>query len=151
MSNDEFDPLRQMRPDRVEPDEPPEPTVFAREKERLMSTIGDTTDTAAKNLRMPDIYARLAYIDDPEHAIGAASFRRGAAQAFPLDRIGGLAQARRIDDADRQTVRQCAEDFPQRERAFAWHSARADARPPGNLQVGLARREDAAVFEALES
>jgi PhnB protein len=64
VSNDEFDSLRQMRPDRVEPDEPPEPTVFAREKERLMSSIGETADPATKHLRMPDIYARLAYIDE---------------------------------------------------------------------------------------
>jgi len=62
--SDEFDSLREMRPDRVEPDDPPEPTVFAREKERLMTTIGDTSDDELKNLRMPDIYARLAYIDE---------------------------------------------------------------------------------------
>ena len=62
--SDEFDSLRQMRPDRVEPDDPPEPTVFAREKERLMTTIGDTNEDTQKNLRMPDIYARLAYIDE---------------------------------------------------------------------------------------
>jgi PhnB protein len=62
--SDEFDPLRQLRPDRVEPDEPAEPTVFAREKERLMSTIGETRDDTVPELQMPDIYPRLAYNDE---------------------------------------------------------------------------------------
>jgi len=62
--SDEFDPLRQLRPDRVQPDDPVEPAVFAREKERLMSTIEDTGQDAARDLRMPDIYPRLAYEDE---------------------------------------------------------------------------------------
>ena len=37
--------------------------------------------------------------------------------------------------------RQRAENFAQRQRAFTGHPARADAGPPGDLQVGLARRE----------
>jgi PhnB protein len=62
--SDDFDPLRALRPDRVRPDDPAEPTIFAREKERLMSTIGDATQEAASDLRMPDIYPRLAYEDE---------------------------------------------------------------------------------------
>jgi uncharacterized glyoxalase superfamily protein PhnB len=62
--SDEFDPLRELRPDHGRPDEPAEPTVFAREKERLMSTIGDTKTVPGEDLRMPDIYPRLAYEDE---------------------------------------------------------------------------------------
>jgi uncharacterized glyoxalase superfamily protein PhnB len=62
--SDELDPLRELRPDRGHPDDTAEPTVFAREKERLMSTIGDTQAVPAEDLRMPDIYPRLAYDDE---------------------------------------------------------------------------------------
>jgi uncharacterized glyoxalase superfamily protein PhnB len=62
--SDDFDPLRALRPDRVRPDDPAEPTIFAREKERLMSTIGDTMQDTSSDLRMPDIYPRLAYDDE---------------------------------------------------------------------------------------
>jgi len=62
--SDDFDPLRALRPDRVRPDDPAEPTIFAREKERLMSTIGDTAQEALSDLHMPDIYPRLAYEDE---------------------------------------------------------------------------------------
>jgi uncharacterized glyoxalase superfamily protein PhnB len=62
--SDDFDRLRELRPDRVQPDDPVEPTVFAREKEKLMSTIDATRDDASPVLRMPDIYPRLAYEDE---------------------------------------------------------------------------------------
>jgi uncharacterized glyoxalase superfamily protein PhnB len=62
--SDDFDRLRELRPDRVQPDDPAEPTVFAREKEKLMSTIDTTREYAGPALRMPDIYARLAYEDE---------------------------------------------------------------------------------------
>ncbi len=62
--SDDFDQLRELRPDRVQPDDPVEPTVFAREKERLMSTIDTTRENASPVLRMPDIYPRLAYEDE---------------------------------------------------------------------------------------
>jgi PhnB protein len=62
--SDDFDRLRELRPDRVQPDDPVEPTVFAREKEKLMSTIDATRDDASASLRMPDIYPRLAYEDE---------------------------------------------------------------------------------------
>jgi uncharacterized glyoxalase superfamily protein PhnB len=63
MSGD-FDHLRDLRPDRVQPAEPAEPTVFAREKERLMSTIDSTRESSATALRVPDVYPRLAYEDE---------------------------------------------------------------------------------------
>jgi uncharacterized glyoxalase superfamily protein PhnB len=66
--SDDFDRLRELRPDRVHPDDPVEPTVFAREKERLMSTIDptrhDTAERASAAIKMPDIYPRLAYDDE---------------------------------------------------------------------------------------
>lgn len=62
--SDDFDALRKLRPDRVHPDDPVEPTVFAREKERLMASIGATEPTTSSDLRMPDIYPRLAYDDE---------------------------------------------------------------------------------------
>ena len=62
--SDDFDSLRELRPDRREPDEPAEPTVFARQKEQLMSTIGDTRAEPQRELRLPDIFPRLAYEDE---------------------------------------------------------------------------------------
>jgi uncharacterized glyoxalase superfamily protein PhnB len=61
--SDEFDPLRKLRPDRVHPDDPADPTVFEREKERLMSAIVPDQDVL-QNIQMPDIYPRLAYEDE---------------------------------------------------------------------------------------
>jgi uncharacterized glyoxalase superfamily protein PhnB len=66
--SDDFDRLRELRPDRVQPDDPAEPTVFAREKEKLMSTIDATREGAAPMLRMPEVYARLAYEDEIREA-----------------------------------------------------------------------------------
>ena len=62
--SDDFDHLRELRPDRVQPDDPVEPTVFAREKERLMSTIDTTREDASPLLQMPDVFPRLAYEDE---------------------------------------------------------------------------------------
>jgi PhnB protein len=62
--SDDLDRLRELRPDRVGPDQPAEPTVFARERERLMSTIDATHEASAAILRTPDIYPRLAYEDE---------------------------------------------------------------------------------------
>jgi len=62
--SDDFDGVRELRPDRVQPDDPVEPTVFAREKERLMSTIDATREEIPPILQMPDIYPRLAYEDE---------------------------------------------------------------------------------------
>jgi uncharacterized glyoxalase superfamily protein PhnB len=62
--SDEFDSLRRLRPDRVHPDDPAEPPVFEREKERLMSTIDASLPGPLGVMRMPDIYPRLAYEDE---------------------------------------------------------------------------------------
>jgi PhnB protein len=60
--SEEFDPLRALLPDRVMSDEPVDPTVFAREKERLMATIGENEPAVMR--QMPDLYPRLAYEDE---------------------------------------------------------------------------------------
>ena len=62
--SDEFDPLRQLRPDRVRPDHPGDPGVFEREKERLMSSIAETDPDISTSGRIPGIYPRLAYRDE---------------------------------------------------------------------------------------
>jgi uncharacterized glyoxalase superfamily protein PhnB len=62
--NDDLDPLRELRPDRVRPDDPGDPTVLSREKERLMSTIDDTRSDTAVERSLPDVYPRLAYRDE---------------------------------------------------------------------------------------
>ena len=64
MSDDDFEALRRLRPDSVQPDDPVEPTVFAREKDRLMTTISSENRGADNEFGMPDIYARLAYEDE---------------------------------------------------------------------------------------
>jgi PhnB protein len=62
--NDDFDPLRELRPDRVRPDDPGDPRVLSREKERLMSTIDETRTSPSVVPMTPDIYPRLAYRDE---------------------------------------------------------------------------------------
>ncbi len=61
--SDEFDPLRRLRPDRIEPDDPGDPAVFSRAKEQFMSTI-DQEHTPSTAMITPDIYPRLAYNDE---------------------------------------------------------------------------------------
>jgi uncharacterized glyoxalase superfamily protein PhnB len=60
---DDLDPLRQLRPDRVEPDDPGDPAAFSRAKEHFMSII-DHNHPTAPVLATPDIYPRLAYRDE---------------------------------------------------------------------------------------
>jgi PhnB protein len=60
----ELDRIRDLRPDAVMADVPVEPTVFARTKEQLMTTIDGTLKGATNFLQMPDIYPRLAYDDE---------------------------------------------------------------------------------------
>jgi uncharacterized glyoxalase superfamily protein PhnB len=60
--SDDFDPLRRLRPDRVEPDDPGDPAVLSRAKERFMSTID--ADATATTFATPDVYPRLAYRDE---------------------------------------------------------------------------------------
>jgi uncharacterized glyoxalase superfamily protein PhnB len=61
--SDDLDPLRRLRPDRVLPDDPPDPEVLAREKARLLAAIagGDQPPNRSRN---PSIYPRLAYRDE---------------------------------------------------------------------------------------
>jgi uncharacterized glyoxalase superfamily protein PhnB len=60
---DDLDRLRRLRPDRVLPDDPPDPEVLAREKSRLMSAIAGA-DAESAERRGPSIYPRLAYADE---------------------------------------------------------------------------------------
>jgi uncharacterized glyoxalase superfamily protein PhnB len=62
--NDDFDPLRELRPDRVRPDDPGDPTVLSREKEKFMSSIDQTRTVPAVERSVPDVYPRLAYRDE---------------------------------------------------------------------------------------
>ena len=56
--SDDFDPVRQLRPDRIEPDDPADPAVFSRAKEHFMSTI-DHDHAPVEVITTPDIYPRL--------------------------------------------------------------------------------------------
>lgn len=60
---DDLDPIRHIRPDRVLPDDSPDPEVLAREKGRLMSAIAGP-GTATERRPVPSIYPRLAYRDE---------------------------------------------------------------------------------------
>jgi PhnB protein len=60
---DDLEHLRRARPDRLLPDDPPDPEILAREKARLMAAITEPSDTAVQR-RMPSIYPRLAYRDE---------------------------------------------------------------------------------------
>ena len=72
MSDDYLEHLRRSRPDRMLPDDPPDPEVLAREKARLMAAItgaspgsgGAAGRGAADHWRTPSIYPRLAYRDE---------------------------------------------------------------------------------------
>jgi uncharacterized glyoxalase superfamily protein PhnB len=61
--SDDFDPLRRLRPDRIEPDDPADPAVFSRAKEQFMSAI-DQDHPGSAVVTTPDIYPRLAYRDE---------------------------------------------------------------------------------------
>ena len=66
----DLEPLRRSRPDRLLPDDPPDPEILGREKARLMAAISSTAgsstagSSAAGPWRMPSIYPRLAYQDE---------------------------------------------------------------------------------------
>ena len=65
---DDLEHLRRSRPDRLLPDDPPDPEVLSREKARLMAAItgpeGVAGRSAAGFWRPPSIYPRLAYRDE---------------------------------------------------------------------------------------
>jgi PhnB protein len=60
---DDLESLRRSRPDRLLPDDPPDPEILAREKARLMSAITGQ-DGEVVHRRTPAIYPRLAYRDE---------------------------------------------------------------------------------------
>jgi len=77
---DELDPLRKIRPDRLEPDDPGDPGAYTRAKDQLMSQI--TNDPVpAERIATPDLYPRLAYNDE----LAAVDF---------LSRVFGFVEAR---------------------------------------------------------
>jgi PhnB protein len=59
---DDLEPLRRSRPDRLLPDDPPDPEMLIREKARLMTAV--TGAAAAEHRRSPSVYPRLAYRDE---------------------------------------------------------------------------------------
>jgi uncharacterized glyoxalase superfamily protein PhnB len=61
---DPLEPLRQMRPDRVQASEPNDPWILAEERDRLMSVIEQTTVEPKAAWRPPAIYPRLGYEDE---------------------------------------------------------------------------------------
>jgi len=65
---DDLEHLRRSRPDRLLPDDPPDPEILSREKARLMAAITGPGDAAGRDAteqrRMPSIYPRLAYRDE---------------------------------------------------------------------------------------
>lgn len=63
-TSDEFDPLRVLQPDHVQPDDPGDPAVVSRQKERLLSMIDESERTVSPTYRTPGIYPRLAYTDE---------------------------------------------------------------------------------------
>jgi uncharacterized glyoxalase superfamily protein PhnB len=60
--SDDLDPLRRLRPDRLQPDDPLDPAVLTDERKRLMASIeGTIADLSTKP--SPAVYPRLAYRD----------------------------------------------------------------------------------------
>ncbi len=78
--SDDLEPIRRSRPDRLLPDDPPDPEVLARGKARLMSAITGPDDATVHRLT-PSIYPRLAYRDE----VAALEF---------LTRVFGLVERR---------------------------------------------------------
>ncbi len=85
---DDLEPLRRSRPDRLLPDDPPDPEILARGKTRLMSAI-TAPGGAIEHRRTPAIYPRLAYRDE----VAALEF---------LSRVFGLVERResRMDNPE---------------------------------------------------
>jgi uncharacterized glyoxalase superfamily protein PhnB len=59
---DDLDPVRRLRPDRLQTDEPYDPWVLGEERDRLMAIIDP--DDAPASRHTPTIYPRLAYDDE---------------------------------------------------------------------------------------
>src|SRR5262249_22930423 len=61
---DALDPIRELRPDAHRDEEPNDPWVLARERDRLMSSIEQTDVEPRTTWRPPAIYPRLGYEDE---------------------------------------------------------------------------------------
>lgn len=61
--SDDLDPIRRLRPDRIEPDDPGDPAAMSRAKEELMTLI-DHDHQPETTMATPDLYPRLAYEDE---------------------------------------------------------------------------------------
>ncbi|HEY2284895.1 MAG TPA: VOC family protein [Streptosporangiaceae bacterium] len=60
---DDLDPLRQLRPDRVLPDDPVDPALLARGRRRFLAEIGGAAGPA-RGEQTPSVYPRLGYRDE---------------------------------------------------------------------------------------
>src|SRR5262249_15182312 len=61
---DSLDPIRELRPDAHRDDEPNDPWVLAKERDRLMSSIHQTDVEPRTTWHPPAIYPRLGYEDE---------------------------------------------------------------------------------------
>jgi uncharacterized glyoxalase superfamily protein PhnB len=61
---DPLDPIRELRPDAHRDDEPNDPWVLAKERDRLMSSIEQTAVEPRATWQPPAIYPRLGYEDE---------------------------------------------------------------------------------------
>ena len=92
---DEIDPLRELRPDRLQHADPNDPWVLAEERERLMSMIEQRETAPPNEPRWPAMYPRLGYDDEVaalEFLTRVFGFReRREARMGPGDEWGMLA------------------------------------------------------------
>jgi uncharacterized glyoxalase superfamily protein PhnB len=91
---DDFDRLRELRPDRLQAADPNDPWVLANERDRLMSVI-ENRPQATTEAHYPALYPRLAYDDEIaalEFLTRVFQFReRREARMGPGDEWGMLA------------------------------------------------------------
>ena len=76
--SDELDPLRELRPDLVQPGDAVDPGILANERNKFMSTIEGSTADPATAFHTPSIYPRIAYRDEMaalEFLVRAFGFR----------------------------------------------------------------------------
>jgi RNA polymerase sigma factor (sigma-70 family) len=94
-ANEEEQATATLRPDRVIPVDEGDPGLFKREKERLMSTIGNETPRQHAWNHTPAMYPRLAYRDEVaalEYLIRVFQFvERREARMGGTEKEGGLA------------------------------------------------------------
>ena len=61
---DPLEPVRRLRPDRLQSADPNDPWILAEERDRLMSMIDQTSTDPKPTWRSPAIYPRLGYQDE---------------------------------------------------------------------------------------